>query len=419
MKNGRLFQILYLLVEKRAVTAGELAERFEVSQRTIYRDVDALSAAGIPVYTQKGQGGGIRLMDQFVLDRALLSPRQQDEVLFALQAILATKGTQERETLSRLSALFRREAGDWLEVDFADWGSGARERENFALVKEAVLARRILSFTYYSSAGAKTRRRVEPAKLVFKSGCWYLQAFCLTRRDWRSFRLVRMEGLALEEERFPFRAPPRGIEAPLPKAYRAAHLRLRFRPEAAYRVRDYFHPGRVTAEADGCLLVECAFPEDPWLLSFLLSFGEQVEVLSPAYWREAVRRAAEKTAAIYETGQAVSDFKDYPCVRGENEKLPQHKEVLQMKERNFCQCCGMPLDDPKDWGTEADGSPSRDYCCYCYKGGAFVVPEATMEDMIAFNLKYNAENGHPFGPQEEAERKMRAWFPTLKRWRKN
>ena len=135
MKNSRLFEILYLLVEKRAVTAGELAGRLEVSERTIYRDIDALSAAGIPVFTQKGQGGGIRLMDQFVLDRALLSQEEQDESLFALQAILAAGGGTEADTLARLSALFRREGGDWLEIDFTDWGSGAAERENFALVK--------------------------------------------------------------------------------------------------------------------------------------------------------------------------------------------------------------------------------------------------------------------------------------------
>ena len=167
MKNSRLFEILYLLVEKRAVTARELAERLEVSERTIYRDVDALSAAGIPVFTQKGQGGGIRLMDQFVLDRALLSQAQQDEILFALQAILATGGGAEEETLSRLTALFRREGTGWLEVDFTDWGSGAAERENFSLVKRAVLERRPLSFTYYSSAGARSRRTAEPARLVF------------------------------------------------------------------------------------------------------------------------------------------------------------------------------------------------------------------------------------------------------------
>ena len=87
MKNSRLFEILYLLMEKRSITAGELAERLEVSERTIYRDIDALSAAGIPVFTQKGQGGGIRLMEQFILDKALLSQAQQDEILFALQAL--------------------------------------------------------------------------------------------------------------------------------------------------------------------------------------------------------------------------------------------------------------------------------------------------------------------------------------------
>ena len=199
MKNSRLFEILYLLIEKRTATAGELAERLEVSERTIYRDIDALSAAGIPVYAQKGKGGGIRLMDQFVLDRALLSRAQQDEILFALRAVLATGGAEEEETLSRMSALFRRESADWLEVDFTDWGSGAVERENFAVIKRAVLERRPLSFTYYSSAGARSRRTAEPARLVFKSGCWYLSAFCWTKQDWRIFRLVRMEDLTLEE----------------------------------------------------------------------------------------------------------------------------------------------------------------------------------------------------------------------------
>ena len=301
MKNSRLFEILYLLVEKRAVTDRELAERLEVSERTIYRDVDALSAAGIPVFTQKGQGGGIRLMDQFVLDRALLSQAQQDEILFALQAILATGGGAEEDTLSRLTALFRREGADWLEVDFTDWGSGAAERENFALIKRAILARRPLSFTYYSSAGEKSRRTAEPARLVFKGGCWYLSAFCRQRQDWRIFRLVRMEDLRPEEGTCPPRRPPERLEAPLPEEYRSVGLRLRFAPSAAWRVRDYFHPSQVTPEPEGRLLVACAFPEDQWLLSFLLSFGSQVEVLAPAYWRDILREEFKKSLASYET----------------------------------------------------------------------------------------------------------------------
>jgi predicted DNA-binding transcriptional regulator YafY len=415
MKNGRLFEILYLLVEKRAVTAGELARRLEVSERTIYRDVDALSAAGIPVYAQKGKGGGIRLMDQFVLDRALLSGEQQDEILFALQAIRATGGGEE--ALSRLSALFRREGGDWLEVDFSDWGSGAVERENFSRVKRAILERRPLTFTYYNSAGETSHRTVEPARLVFKAGCWYLSAFCRARQDWRIFRLVRMEDLCLEEGSCPPRTPPEQLEAPMPGDYRGVDLRLLFDPSAAWRVRDYFHPREVSVRPDGRLLVACTFPEDQWLLSFLLSFGGQLEVLEPVYWRDILREEIKKSLEVYETGQTLSGYGAYPCGR-DGADPAQHKEVFPMEERKFCQCCAMPLDKPEDKGTEAGGALSEDYCRYCYQNGAFTAPDATMDDIIAFNLKFNEENGHPFGPQEEAEKMMRGWFPTLKRWRK-
>ena len=301
MKNSRLFEILYLLLEKRAVTAGELAQRLEVSERTIYRDIDALSAAGIPVFTQQGQGGGIRLMDQFVLDKALLSQTQQDEILFSLQAVLAAGGGLEDKTLAQLTALFHREGGDWLEVDFTDWGSGTAERETFALVKEAILARRPLSFTYYSSAGEESRRTVEPARLVFKSGCWYLSAYCRTRQDWRVFRLARMEKLALEEGNCPPRHPPKRLESLSPSEEPGVNLRLRFQPSAAWRVQDYFHPRQITREPDGRLLVDCNFPEDQWLLSFLLSFGSQLEVLSPGYWRDILVQEGKKFLAVYET----------------------------------------------------------------------------------------------------------------------
>lgn len=417
MKNSRVFEILYLLLERRAVTAGELASRLEVSERTIYRDIDALSAAGIPVFTQQGQGGGIRLMDQFVLDKALLSQSQQDEILFALQAILATGGLSERDTLARLTALFRREGSGWLEVNFTDWGSGAAERENFVLIKKAVLERRPLTFTYYSSAGEKSRRTVEPARLAFKGGCWYLTAFCRTRQDWRLFRLVRMEDLTLEEGNCPPRCPPEWLEAPV-ETGREVKLRLRFAPSAAWRVRDYFHPRQIVPEPDGYLRVDCAFPEDQWLLSFLLSFGSQMEVLSPARWRGILAEEWKKSLAIYETGQTLSGFKAYPYGRGRGETPAGNKEVLPMEERKFCQCCGMPLDKPEVMGTEADGTLSGDYCRYCYQNGAFTWPEATVDDMIALNLKFNEENGFPMGTQEEAERMMRGWLPALKRWKK-
>ena len=227
-----------------------------------------------------------------------------------------------------------------------------------------------------------------------------------------------MEGLCLEWEGFPPRRPPEQLEVPSPEQRQNGTLTLRFAPSAAWRVRDYFAPGQIWAGEDGCLLVECDFPQDGWLLGFLLSFGDQVEVLAPASWREVLSRTGKKIAALYETGHSVSGIQAYPEGTEEGSTPPEQKEEPDMEERIFCQCCGMPLDAPEDMGSNADGSPNRDYCRWCYQRGAFTAPEATVEDMIAFDLKFNEENGHPFGPQEEAERLLRAWLPTLKRWRK-
>lgn len=88
-----------------------------------------------------------------------------------------------------------------------------------------------------------------------------------------------------------------------------------------------------------------------------------------------------------------------------------------MENKTFCQSCGMPMEKPEDFGNNADQSQNREYCCYCYQKGAFTWPEAKMEDMINLNLKFNEENGFPFGNQEEARKQMEGWMPQLARWR--
>lgn len=172
MNNGRLFEILYLLMEGETVTASALARRLEVSPRTIYRDVEALSGAGIPIYMTKGRGGGIRLLPDFVLEKSLFSHQEQDEILYALQSLAVTGGLQDKTVLSRMRALFQRTPADWIDVDFSGWGHGPQEREKFLRIKQAVLESRVLSFTYYSTCGQTTNRRIEPMKLRFRSSAW-------------------------------------------------------------------------------------------------------------------------------------------------------------------------------------------------------------------------------------------------------
>lgn len=178
MQGNRLFQIIYLLLERGEMTASQLAERFEVSTRTIYRDVEALSQAGIPIYSTKGRGGGLGLLPGFVLDKSLLTKEEQNDILFALQSLQATGGTDSQEILSRLGSLFGDSAANWIDVDFSSWGSGPVERERFALLRQAIVGRRVLQFSYCGMSGQRTQRRVEPVKLRFKYGSWYLQGYC-------------------------------------------------------------------------------------------------------------------------------------------------------------------------------------------------------------------------------------------------
>jgi len=296
MSSGRLFEILYLLVERRSVTAGELARRFEVSQRTIYRDIDALSAAGIPVYAEKGRNGGIRLMEQYVLDRALLSQREQDEVLFALKSLTSALGMEGDGALRRLSALFRRSGDDWLEVDFSNWGEGEAEQVRFATMKEAILARRVLEFTYYSSTGECTSRQVEPEKMLLKGGNWYLKGHCRLRHERRLFRLSRMESVSLGEtisgRRSEEDVQPSSGTAAAPEPHYTP-LCLRFSSKAAYRVYDFFSPKSIQREGDGTLLVCAVLPVDEWVEGFLLSFGGQLKVCSPPWLRERIKEECE------------------------------------------------------------------------------------------------------------------------------
>lgn len=297
MQANRLFQIVYLLLERGTVTAEELAERFEVTRRTIYRDVDALSSAGIPVYCVKGRGGGVRLLPDFVLNKSVLTEGEQNEILFALQSLRATNAAEIGPVLSRLSGLFRRESGDWIDVDFSRWGSGEAERQVFGLLKTAILEQRTAHFFYHSTSGERSERQVEPVKLCFKNSAWYLQAYCLERREFRTFKICRMDGVELTEDRFDRRLPP-PIDPSEADSGPMFEMELWFSERVAYRVCDEF--GREAIQrAPGGFRVRCRFPADRWVYGYLLSYGPDIRILSPPEARQALRAFAEQVAGLY------------------------------------------------------------------------------------------------------------------------
>ena len=409
---ARQFQMVYLLLEKGRMTAGELAEKLEVSPRTVLRDVDALSAAGVPVYTTQGAGGGVALLDGYVLDRAAFSDEEQRQLLLALQSLPGQEGEQ---ALTKLSALFRRGQEDWVQVNLTRWGdAGAADNEKFRLLKQAVLNRQALAFDYAGSYGPVRTRKVLPARLVFKGQGWYLQAFDTDREDYRTFRLSRILSPRPTGETFRRRLEPPDIDfsGEIPPLFRV-EARLRFAPYMAYRVYDEFDQSCVTRQEDGTFVVETVFPEDQWLYGYLLSFGAGVEVLAPDALR---RRLAILGREIY---RAHWGKPDTPCQVSDAMMGPsQTKEVptMDFKNMQFCQSCGMPLTPGVELGTEADGSVNHDYCGYCYKGGRFA-GEMTMEEMIDFCAPMMVQ-GNPGMTEEQAKAQMHQFFPMLKRWKK-
>ncbi|MDE6434761.1 MAG: YafY family transcriptional regulator [Lachnospiraceae bacterium] len=293
MREGRLFQIIYHLLDKGYATAPELAEKLEVSVRTIYRDIDALSGAGIPVYAEAGRNGGIYLLDDFVLNRVVLSEQEKQQILTALQSLAAVGNVYEENILEKLSALFRVHSDNWFEVDFSRWGDTERDNEKFELLKSAVVHCKCARITYANSYEEIGERTIQPLKLSFKGQAWYLKAYCMEKQDFRIFKLTRILDLEILDETFlPRSFPEKEI---LPSPYN--QITLRFSKEVAYRVYDEFNIEQIKRQENGDLLVSARLPEDNWFVGFLLSFGTRVEVIEPAYLREVL---AEQALMIYE-----------------------------------------------------------------------------------------------------------------------
>ena len=300
MQMNRLFKIVYYLLERGKSTAPELADRFEVSIRTIYRDLDAISAAGIPIYATKGKGGGIFIMQDFVLDKSLLSEQEKEQILMALQGISATENNQTEELLIKLGGLFQSKVTNWIEVDFSEWYKNTPQLDVFNLIKRAIFNRYTIAFSYFAREGNYSERTVEPIKLIFKNKDWYLYGFCLLRNDFRFFKLTRIKDLKISSDTF-----IREVEN-IPKIELAIknenmiHTKLKFFPQVAFRVYDEFTDS-VSKDDQGNLYVSIDLPDNETLFSYILSFGDSVEILEPNYLRNSIKEKIERMLEKYIT----------------------------------------------------------------------------------------------------------------------
>ncbi|EFM11089.1 helix-turn-helix type 11 domain protein [Paenibacillus curdlanolyticus YK9] len=314
MKLERLMTITILLLNRKRVQAQELADQLEVSLRTIYRDLDSLGQAGIPIVSYTGMEGGYEIMDSFRLDRQLLSFDELTTLSTALRGLESTKAYNRSNMdllLSKVGAMVaqaeqgRTGEGDRIHVDFTPWKNSIDDQSRYDLLRQAVNERRLIRFNYTSRSGDEQTREVEPLTLVLKNYAWYLHGYCRLRDDLRIFKLTRIRELSIQAETFIRRAESLAqlsdrFEAPeLNEPNAGIPVVLQFKASVAVSVMDRFDEKSIERLPDGQLIVRTTYLSEHWLIRSVLQYRTEAIVLEPADIALKVKQAALDIARQY------------------------------------------------------------------------------------------------------------------------
>ncbi len=300
MKIDRLIGILSILLQEEKTTAPALAERFEVSRRTINRDIEALCKAGIPIRTTQGSGGGISIMDGYRMDRTILTSKDMQMILAGLRSLDSVSGSryysQLMEKLQTGSSEFI-SGRDSILIDLSSWYKDSLAPK-IEVIQSAIENRNILTFDYFAPSG-ESSRSIEPYYIVFKWTSWYVWGWCMSRNNFRLFKLNRMDKVTVTDRTFECREvtmPELSNEKIFPGGIRVKAL---FAPDMKWRLVEEFGPKCFTEAEDGRLLFTADYTDMENLITWILTFGEKAEVLEPAEVRSAIKSIAEETIKNY------------------------------------------------------------------------------------------------------------------------
>ena len=298
MKMERLIGILSILLQKEKVSAPELAEQFEVSRRTIQRDIESLCRAGIPISTAQGAGGGISIMEGYRVDRTVLTAPEMQAILAGLRSLDSVSGTRRyAQLIEKLSAGTGGlvPGGAHMFIDLSSWYKTSLPPK-IERIQGAIEQHRTIRFTY--SPKEESVRTVEPYFLVFHWSTWYVWGWCQSRQDFRLFKLNRMTELASGEPFEPRSAPLPDLEPEriFPARYQVTVL---FDPACRWRLVEEYGVDRFTVEPDGKLRFTGGFPDADSVLGWVLTFGDKAELLEPKELRKLLGDLTETLAKRY------------------------------------------------------------------------------------------------------------------------
>ena len=301
MKINRLTEIILILLNKKTVTAKELSDKFQVSTRTIYRDIETLSLSGVPVYMSKGKNGGISLLEDFSINKTLLSKDDKESLMLALKALSTIEYPEISSVIDKVGFMNKTSNNDnWIDIDLSRWGNKPHADNKFHKIKYAILNNKLIEFSYVNSLANQSMRVIEPIKLIYKGQSWYLYGYCKLKEDFRLFRISRIKSLEMKEESFikrDFEIVEKNRQEK--EVWNTVKVKLKIKKEALYRAFDDFDEESIMENKDGTYEVTMEFPESEWLYGYILSFGPYVEVLEPLRIRNIVLQKMKETLNMY------------------------------------------------------------------------------------------------------------------------
>ncbi|GAA0757945.1 YafY family protein [Clostridium sartagoforme] len=307
MKMNRLISIIMLLLERKTISAADLARTFEVSKRTIYRDIETINEAGIPIITYPGSKGGIGIMEKFKVDKRLFSESDLTTLLIGLSGMhSALDNSETKQVISKLKAIIPKEKENDIDeitrritIDLSPWKKDIIREGYLQTINSAIVERKILSFDYSNSKGDVSFRQVEPYRLLHKSSSWYLQGFCLLRQEMRTFRFSRIRKLIASERAFmprdiDFSTLSKEINYDMPKVM----VKIRFDDTLKGQLMSYLSDIEIVHE-NGKNIATIPILDGDIGIRFLLSLGESCECLEPQNVREKLIQKVEAVLGVY------------------------------------------------------------------------------------------------------------------------
>lgn len=309
MKMDRLLSITMLLLDKKRIGAKELAEKFEVSPRTIYRDIDTLNLAGIPIHSTSGVGGGFEIMENYKMDKKVFSTADLSAILTSLTGFSnMMQGKELASALAKVKSFIPADRAkeietkiNQFELDLSPWLGNRNIQRYIETTKTALQENRLLTFDYSDQHGNSTSRMIEPYQLVLKNSQWYLQGYCLNRNDFRLFKVNRMTNLQIKKEQF----SPRQYQKPELDFTNMldtlqTNIKLRIHREVMDIVLDYCSFEHFYPDGNEHYIVDFPFIENDYYYNVLFSFGNKCECLEPPHIRTEMKRKIKEIAALYE-----------------------------------------------------------------------------------------------------------------------